>query len=91
MVEPEPTAELNRRWACRLVRACLSARLDHFFLASGSRCAPLTLAVASCAEARVIQHFDERGLAYACLGYGEHLYPALADFCELTGIRAVAL
>jgi L-fucose isomerase-like protein len=28
---------------------------------------------------------------YACLGYGEELYPALADFCEQTGIRAVAL
>lgn len=28
---------------------------------------------------------------YACLGYGEHLYPALVDFCELTGIRAIAL
>ena len=26
---------------------------------------------------------------YACLGYGEHLYPALVDFCELTGIKAV--
>ncbi len=26
---------------------------------------------------------------YACLGYGEHLYPALIDFCELTGIRAI--
>lgn len=28
---------------------------------------------------------------YACLGYGEDLYPALADFCELTGIKAVLL
>jgi hypothetical protein len=28
---------------------------------------------------------------YACLGYGEELYPALADFCEQTGVRAVAL
>jgi len=28
---------------------------------------------------------------YACLGYGEDLYPALVDFCELTGIQAVAL
>lgn len=28
---------------------------------------------------------------YACLGYGEHLYPALVDFCEMTGIRAIAL
>jgi L-fucose isomerase-like protein len=26
---------------------------------------------------------------YACLGYGEDLVPALADFCELTGITAV--
>lgn len=28
---------------------------------------------------------------YACLGYGEELYPALADFCELTGIKAILL
>jgi len=26
---------------------------------------------------------------YACLGYGDHLYPALVDFCELTGIRTM--
>ena len=28
---------------------------------------------------------------YACLGYGDDLYPALADFCELTGIKAILL
>jgi len=28
---------------------------------------------------------------YACLGYGEHLYPALVDFCEMTGITAITL
>lgn len=28
---------------------------------------------------------------YACLGYGEDLYPALADFCELTGIKTILL
>ncbi len=28
---------------------------------------------------------------YACLGYGEELYPALQDFCEQTGVRPVAL
>ncbi len=28
---------------------------------------------------------------YACLGYGEHLYEELKAFCELTGIKAVAL
>lgn len=26
---------------------------------------------------------------YACLGYGEDLYPALVDFCEITGARAI--
>jgi len=26
---------------------------------------------------------------YACLGYGEDLYPALVDFCEITGIKAI--
>ena len=26
---------------------------------------------------------------YACLGYGEHLYGALIDFCKLTGIKAI--
>jgi L-arabinose isomerase len=28
---------------------------------------------------------------YAVLGYGNHLYDELRDFCELTGIRALAL
>jgi hypothetical protein len=26
---------------------------------------------------------------YACLGYGEQLYPALVDFCEIMGIKAI--
>jgi len=28
---------------------------------------------------------------YACLGYGADLYPALADFCELSGIKPILL
>ena len=28
---------------------------------------------------------------YACLGYGTHLYRALVDFCEMTGIKSVLL
>ncbi|MFH1616016.1 MAG: hypothetical protein ABIG61_13145 [Planctomycetota bacterium] len=28
---------------------------------------------------------------YACLGYGDHLYEELKAFCELTGIKAIAL
>jgi L-fucose isomerase-like protein len=26
---------------------------------------------------------------YACLGYGADLFPALVDFCELTGVKAI--
>jgi hypothetical protein len=28
---------------------------------------------------------------YACLGYGEELYPAILDFCEMTGVQTIAL
>ena len=28
---------------------------------------------------------------YACLGYGAHLYDDLAAFCELTGVKPIAL
>jgi L-fucose isomerase-like protein len=34
----------------------------------------------------LLQHWNNE---YACLGYGEHLYPALVDFCQLTGIQAI--
>jgi L-arabinose isomerase len=34
----------------------------------------------------LLQHWTNE---YACLGYGEDLYPTLVDFCELTGIRAI--
>lgn len=28
---------------------------------------------------------------YACLGYGDYLYAALAEFCEMTGIRSILM
>jgi L-fucose isomerase-like protein len=34
----------------------------------------------------LLQHWTNE---YACLGYGEELYPALIDFCEITGIKAI--
>ena len=42
---------------------------DTFFLAPGSRCAPLTIAIARNHRAKVVQHVDERGLAFAAVGY----------------------
>src|ERR1700683_4584949 len=34
----------------------------------------------------LLQHWTNE---YACLGYGDELYPALIDFCEITGIKAI--
>lgn len=35
---------------------------------------------------RLLQHWTNE---YACLGYGDDLYPTLVNFCELTGIKAI--
>ena len=34
----------------------------------------------------LLQHWTNE---YACLGYGKEIYPALVDFCEVTGIKAI--
>jgi L-fucose isomerase-like protein len=34
----------------------------------------------------LLQHWTNE---YACLGYGEELFAALVDFCEITGIKAI--
>ena len=43
---------------------------------------------ADCDMDALIEHWNNE---YACLGYGPELYPALVDFCRMTGIRVVAL
>ncbi|MEM1069059.1 MAG: 2-succinyl-5-enolpyruvyl-6-hydroxy-3-cyclohexene-1-carboxylic-acid synthase [Planctomycetota bacterium] len=61
---------LDAIWTSAAIDCCLRNGIDHFFVAPGSRCTPLTLAVAARNDAIVIQHFDERGLAFAALGFG---------------------
>ena len=39
-----------------------------------------------CDVDRLLEHWTNE---YACLGYGEHLFGALVDFCEMTGIEAI--
>ncbi len=39
-----------------------------------------------CDVDELLQHWNNE---YACLGYGEHLYDALVDFCQMTGIKAI--
>lgn len=63
------TENINLIWASLLVEECIRNGSDTFFLAPGSRCTPLTLAVARHPEAKSILHFDERGLGFAALGF----------------------
>lgn len=60
----------DQAWANGIVDCCCRYGIDHFFVAPGSRCTPLTLAIAQRSNAKIVQHFDERGLAFAALGYG---------------------
>lgn len=39
-----------------------------------------------CDVNKLLQHWTNE---YACLGYGSELFPALVDFCELTGVKAI--
>ena len=49
---------------------------------------PHGFVTAHCDIEALLQHWTNE---YACLGYGEDLYSALADFCELTGIKPILL
>jgi L-fucose isomerase-like protein len=49
---------------------------------------PHGFVTAHCDIEQLLQHWTNE---YACLGYGAHLYAALSDFCELTGVKAIRL
>ena len=49
---------------------------------------PHGFVTAHCNINALLEHWTNE---YACLGYGEDLYRALADFCELTGIEPILL
>ncbi|UCD62688.1 MAG: 2-succinyl-5-enolpyruvyl-6-hydroxy-3-cyclohexene-1-carboxylic-acid synthase [Candidatus Zixiibacteriota bacterium] len=59
---------LNDLWARIIVEHLLTAGIDRFVLSPGSRCTPLTAAVAADNRTRTTMHFDERGAAYFALG-----------------------
>ena len=60
---------INCVWASLMIEELVRSGVDTFCLAPGSRCTPLTLAVAGRDDVRVFQHTDERGLGYFAVGY----------------------
>jgi hypothetical protein len=49
---------------------------------------PHAFVTAECDVDALLEHWNNE---YACLGYGDHVYEELRAFCELSGIRAIAL
>ncbi|TFH62118.1 MAG: 2-succinyl-5-enolpyruvyl-6-hydroxy-3-cyclohexene-1-carboxylic-acid synthase, partial [Candidatus Zixiibacteriota bacterium] len=69
MINPLASS-LNELWANLIVEELLKHGVSQFVLSPGSRCTPLTVAVARHKDARIVSHFDERGAAFFALGYG---------------------
>lgn len=63
------TPEANHLWSTLLVEELVRCSVGLFCVAPGSRSTPLVAALASNPKARTLIHFDERGTAFAALGY----------------------
>jgi 2-succinyl-5-enolpyruvyl-6-hydroxy-3-cyclohexene-1-carboxylate synthase len=63
------TARANRLWADLIVEELVRSGVDTFCVAPGSRSTPLVAALAANEKVESIVHFDERGSAFAAIGY----------------------
>jgi 2-succinyl-5-enolpyruvyl-6-hydroxy-3-cyclohexene-1-carboxylate synthase len=63
------TPRANRLWAYLIVEELVRCGVEFFCVAPGSRSTPLVAALAANDKARSLVHFDERGTAFAALGY----------------------
>ena len=63
------TPRANRLWAGLIVEELVRSGVDFFCVAPGSRSTPLVAALAANPKAESLIHFDERGTAFAALGY----------------------
>ena len=64
-----PSARANRLWATLVVEELVRNGVETFFIAPGSRSTPLIAAISENPKAKPVVHFDERGTAFAALGY----------------------
>ncbi len=63
------TGSLNLKWGHLIIEELIRNGVDYWCLSPGSRCTPLTCAVAANKRAVSRLHFDERGAAFHSLGY----------------------
>ena len=74
---------INHLWSRLLVEELVRGGVCCFGLSPGSRCTPLTMAVAENPRARHFMHFDERGAAYHALGWAKASGRPAALVCTL--------
>lgn len=63
------TAKANRLWAALIVEELVRNGVDFFCISPGSRSTPLISAISENPKAKPLVHFDERGTAFAAIGY----------------------
>jgi 2-succinyl-5-enolpyruvyl-6-hydroxy-3-cyclohexene-1-carboxylate synthase len=66
---PSDTPRANLLWATLIVEELARSGVDFFCVAPGSRSTPLVAALAANEKAESLIHFDERGTAFAAVGY----------------------
>ena len=69
----ETTALLNYLWAQLIVEELFRNGISDFCLSPGSRCTPLTVAIASRGNLNTTVHFDERGMGFFAIGLARAL------------------
>jgi 2-succinyl-5-enolpyruvyl-6-hydroxy-3-cyclohexene-1-carboxylate synthase len=72
---------INCVWAGLLVEELVRNGVTEFVLSPGSRCTPLTVAVARNSSAESTVHFDERGAAFYALGIAKGSNKPVALIC----------
>ncbi|HEY6674647.1 MAG TPA: 2-succinyl-5-enolpyruvyl-6-hydroxy-3-cyclohexene-1-carboxylic-acid synthase, partial [Rubrobacteraceae bacterium] len=66
---PPAAPRANLHWATLIVEELVRSGVGFFCVAPGSRSTPLVAALASNEKAESLIHFDERGTAFAAVGY----------------------
>ena len=69
----ETTGILNYLWACCIIEELHRNGITDFCLSPGSRCTPLTTAIACHEDLESTIHFDERGTGFCALGLSRAL------------------
>ncbi|NND71668.1 MAG: 2-succinyl-5-enolpyruvyl-6-hydroxy-3-cyclohexene-1-carboxylic-acid synthase [Rhodothermales bacterium] len=63
-----PLDNIAQTWARQIVRQLVASGVKHFFVSPGSRSTPLVLAILE-SEISCTVHYDERGSAFAAVGF----------------------